>query len=399
MSDSLNSVVSSVNDSSDKEPPGSSPKFIDRKQFYQKFFPNSTQEDWSNWKWQIKNRIINLEQLSKFIKLTKEEKDILIDKKENLPLSITPYYMSLIDLNDINDPIRKCVVPRINESFKSPEESIDPLGEDHQSPVECIVHRYPDRVLFLSTKFCSVGCRFCTRSRMIQQNYNSTCQENEWQKAFKYINDHSEIRDVLISGGDPLTLSDKKIEYLLSNIRKIKHVEIIRIGTKVPVVLPQRITNNLLSIIKKYHPLFMSLHFTHPTELTKECTIACNKLANAGIPLGSQTVLLKDINDTVEIMTCLFTGLLKIRVRPYYMYQCDLISGISHFRTPLEDGLNIIKGLRGWTSGYAVPQFIIDSPNGKGKIPILPNYIKDRTDKIMTIINYQDEEVEYPINI
>ena len=351
-----------------------------------------SKEEWNNWKWQFKNRLKTREKLEEILILNDCEKQALT--KQNLPIAITPYYASLMS-NDDDNPIRKCVVPQIYETITSPEEATDPLGEEHQSPVSCIVHRYPDRVLFLTTKFCSVNCRFCTRSRIVGEHQSFNCGTTEWEAVFNYIQNHTEIRDVLISGGDPLTLDDDQLEYFLSNIRKIKHVEIIRIGTKVPAVLPQRITRKLCKMIKKYHPVYMSLHFTHPLELTKETSKACCMLANAGIPLGSQTVLLKGINDRPETMKKLFTGLLKIRVRPYYLYIADKISGTKHFRTSIEVGINIINSLRGFVSGYAIPQLIIDSPNGGGKIAILPNPVVQIDGNIWHLKNYKGEIIKY----
>ena len=271
----------------------------------------------------------------------------------------------------------------------------DPLFEGHDSPVSNIVHRYPDRVLFLVTGFCSTYCRYCTRSHMVAKD-KCHIGIKAWAPALEYIRKHPEVRDVLISGGDPLTMPDSHIEYLLSNLRQIPHVEIIRMGTKVPVVLPQRITRSLTSILKKYHPFFVSIHFTHPDELTPEVTEACNRLADAGIPLGSQTVLLKEINDNVNIMMKLMQGLLKLRVRPYYIYQCDPIPGSAHFRTPVEKGLEIIAGLRGFTSGYAVPHYVIDAPGGGGKIPLLPDNFVGREENSVLIRNYEGNIYRYP---
>jgi lysine 2,3-aminomutase len=347
-----------------------------------------------DWKWQTKNRITTKEKLEEILTLTDSEKQVFDLHKKNLPLAITPYYASLIS-NDVNDPIRKCVVPRIDETVIAPEESEDPLGEDHQSPVSCIVHRYPDRVLFLSTKRCQVNCRYCTRSRIVGEHQCFKSDTTEWNKAFEYIQSHKEIRDVLVSGGDPLTLSDNKLEYILSNLRKIEHVEMIRIGTKIPAVLPQRVTPELCNILKKYHPLFMSLHFTHPVELTTETSKACTMLADAGIPLGSQTVLLKGINDNAETLGKLFKGLLKIRVRPYYTYIADLIVGSGHFRTNVETGINIFKELQGKISGYAIPKLIVDAPKGMGKIPVQYNYIKEINGKSLTMENYEGKIMEY----
>jgi lysine 2,3-aminomutase len=249
-------------------------------------------------------------------------------------------------------------------------------------------------VLFTVTQVCSNYCRYCTRSHSVGKL--DKLGRQDFEKAFSYIAAHKEVRDVLISGGDPLTLSDEILDYILYNIRKIEHVEIIRIGTRVPVVLPQRITDNLVSILRKYHPLFISLHFSHPAEITRECAEACIKLADNGFPLGSQTVLLKGINDNVPVMKDLMHKLLKIRVRPYYLYQCDLIPGSSHFRTTVKRGLEIIKGLRGFTSGYAIPTFVVDAPGGGGKIPLLPNYVVEHNDEKIVLRNYKGVLCEYP---
>jgi len=344
--------------------------------FKQRFFPEATIDQWNNWHWQIRNSFTSLTQLYKIFELSNNELRPVEGQSDALPIRITPYYASLIDPNDASNAIRRTMVPTHDETKISEGEASDPLGEHDSSVAPNLVHRYPDRVLFLVTDFCAAYCRYCTRSHMVAKGNKMGTGAKAWEKAFEYIRNHPEVRDVLISGGDALTMTDKNIEYLLSNLRAIEHVEIIRIGTKVPVVLPQRITNELTQMLSKYHPLFMSLHFTHPDELSPEVKEATARLANAGIPLGSQTVLLKGINDTVPVMTKLMQGLLKCRVRPYYIYQCDPILGSGHFRTPVKKGLEIIKGLRGYTSGYAVPQFVIDAPDGGGKIPLLPNYVE-----------------------
>jgi lysine 2,3-aminomutase len=287
------------------------------------------------------------------------------------------------------------MVPVYNELILSPEEMADPLGEENQSPVPQLVHRYPDRVLFLTTGVCAAYCRYCTRSHMVSKKDKVHARIAHWDPALDYIRMHPEIRDVLLSGGDPLTLTNARLEYLLSRLRSIPHVEIIRIGTKVPVVLPQRITPSLVRMLKKYHPLFMSIHITHPEEISPEVQFACNMLADAGIPLGSQTVLMKGINDQVEIMKNLYHQLLKVRIRPYYLYQCDPIPGSAHFRTPVEKGLEIIRGLRGYTSGYAIPHLVIDAPGGGGKIPILPNYIEEKNEEGYVLRNYQGKSYLY----
>lgn len=360
------------------------------------YYSDIKDEEWNDWKWQLKNRIKNLKQLEKILILKEEEKEVFLNTRGmNLPLSITPYYLNTIDILNKNDVIRKCVVPTIDEFKTYKEESEDPLNEHNSEVVSNIIHRYPDRVLFLVTNFCSVNCRYCTRSRMIQEN--TPLNKKYWDIGLNYIKEHKEIRDVLISGGDPLTLEDNDIEYLLSELKKINHVEFIRIGTKVPVVMPQRITPNLLSILHKYNdPLFISIHFTHPNEITPEVKKACNDLANAGIPLGSQTVLLKSINNDPIVLKKLYHELLKIRVRPYYLYQCDLILGSKHFRTTVDEGINIIKNLRGFTTGYAVPQYVIDAPGGGGKVPILPDYYQGKTDDGKIVLkNYLDDIYVY----
>lgn len=363
--------------------------------FRKLFYPDVVENEWNNWKWQLKNKVQTIDQLSKFLKLTPEEIKGLSLNNKNLPVTITPYYLSVINPENINDAIRKCTIPRPEEAYASEGEAPDPLGEENYSPVYGIVHRYPDRVLFLVTTTCSVYCRYCTRSRIVGEdvNINDTCS---WERCLDYIKSRPEIRDVLISGGDPLTLPDEKIEWLLSQLRSIKHIELIRIGTKVPVTLPQRITPELTGIISKYHPVWISIHFTHPNEITPETQKACEMLADAGIPLGSQTVLLKDINDDSETLKQLYHKLLKIRVKPYYLYQCDPIEGSSHFRTSVEKGLEIIQSLRGYTSGYAVPNYVIDAPKGGGKIIISPNNILEKTAGKVYLKNYKNEVYEYP---
>jgi lysine 2,3-aminomutase len=358
------------------------------------YYPDTGDQDWNSWTWQLGHNINSWDQLERFIKLSPDELQSA-EKMKKLPIRITPYYASLIDPEDPQHPIRRTMIPVHNELILSPEEMADPLGEENQSPVPQLVHRYPDRVLFLTTGVCAAYCRYCTRSHMVSKKDKVHARIAEWDTALDYIRMHPEIRDVLLSGGDPLTLSDARLEYLLSRLRAIPHVEIIRIGSKVPVVLPQRITASLIQMLRKYHPLFMSIHFTHPEEITPEVQYACNMLADAGIPLGSQTVLMKGINDRVEIMKNLYHLLLKMRVRPYYLYQCDPIPGSAHFRTPVEKGLDIIRGLRGHTSGYAIPHLVIDSPGGGGKIPILPNYIEERNQEGYVLKNYQGKRYLY----
>lgn len=351
-----------------------------------KCYPKIKKSQWNDWKWQLRNSIKTIEQLKQYVDIKDEKKWAHL----NLPFMITPYYAQLLN----NDAIYKTVVPSSDEQIHMPYEECDSLHEQSDSPCKCIVHRYPDRVLFLVTNNCATNCRYCTRSRMVGKHLKIDWKA-EWLKGIEYIREHKEIRDVLISGGDPLTLSDNKIEWLLKQIRAINHVEIIRLGTKVPVVLPMRITKHLCKILKKYHPLFLNIHFTHSIEITKEVIKACNMLANSGIPLGSQTVLLKEVNDTPEIMKELFQKLLTIRVKPYYLYQCDEVFGTSHFRTNIDVGLNIMENLRGFTSGLCIPNFVIDAPQGGGKIPILPNYIIEKNDHKIVLRNYENKEYSY----
>ncbi len=364
--------------------------------FRKLYYPNASTAQWNDWRWQLQNRICTAEQLARFLKLSEEEVQALTYANGSLPLSITPYYASLLKAKDPGHPLRRSVVPVVNELYRSDGESDDPLHEDNDSPVPGLVHRYPDRVLFMATDFCSTNCRYCTRSRMVGRSADRQTSRARWEAGAAYIEATPTIRDVLISGGDPLTLPDAALEWLLARIRRIPHVEIIRIGTKVPAVLPQRITMKLTNMLKKYHPLWMNIHFTHPEEITPETHTACTRLANAGIPLGSQTVLLKGINDDVTVMKELYQRLLTCRVRPYYLYQCDPISGSSHFRTPVSRGLQIIEGLRGHTTGFAVPHYVIDAPGGGGKIPLIPDYYQGRDGDAVVLRNYQGGRFDYP---
>jgi len=363
-------------------------------EFMHRYFPLTTIDSWNDWKWQLRNAFTSIEDLKKIMKLSEKEIMAINNLKGRLPLRITPYFASLIYNSKYSDPLRRNVIPVVEELLQHNTEQSDPLHEKSFSPVRGIVHRYPDRVLFTVTQICSNYCRYCTRSHSVGRL--DKLGRQDFEKAFNYIASHKEVRDVLISGGDPLTLSDDTLDYILSNIRRIEHVEIIRIGTRIPVVLPQRITDGLITILKRYHPLFISLHFSHPAEITDECAKACNKLADGGFPLGSQTVLLKGINDNVPTMKELMHKLLKIRVRPYYLYQCDLIPGSGHFRTTVKKGLEIIKGLRGFTSGYAVPTFVVDAPGGGGKIPLLPNYVVEHNSERIVMRNYKGVLCEYP---
>ncbi|HQI01281.1 MAG TPA: KamA family radical SAM protein [Deltaproteobacteria bacterium] len=375
---------------------GRIPITLRSRQFLRDFYPDATEVDWASWSWQIRNSICSLDQIQRIIRLTPDECAAILRRTSGLPFRITPYYASLMSPADPSQSIRRSVIPVTDEYTRCPGEERDPLSEEHQSPVPGLVHRYPDRVLFLTTGFCSTYCRYCTRSRMVGNNGRFRTSITQWQQAIAYIEEHPEVRDVLLSGGDPLTLPDSHLDYLLSSIRRIPHVEMIRIGTKVPVVLPQRITPKLMRILKKYQPLWMSIHFTHPDELTPETQAACNQLADSGIPLGSQTVLLKGINDNVDTLKSLFHGLLKVRVRPYYLYQCDPILGSAHLRTTIEKGIEMIEGLRGHTSGYAVPHYVVDAPGGGGKIPLLPDYFQGRANGQVILRNYEHRSFSYP---
>ncbi len=365
------------------------------REFIKRFYPGLQDEQWNDWRWQIRNRIQSLKQFAQYAQVSEDEEKALSRGRKSFPFAITPYYLSLLSPSDPVDPLRLSVVPNICEYEIADDEKEDPLHEDASSPVPGLVHRYPNRVLFLATDFCSVCCRYCTRSRLIGNVHRENCRNN-WAAAINYIEQHPEIEDVLISGGDPLTLPLQPLENLLSRLKQIKHLKLIRIGSKVPVVLPQRISLNLISMLKKYHPLFLSIHFTHPRELTPETQEACARLANAGIPLGSQTVLLKGINDNVQTMRELMMGLLSFRVRPYYLYQCDPIRGSRHFRTPVQTGLDIIQGLRGFISGYAIPHYVIDAPGGGGKIPLLPDYNRGHDGNKLLLRNYAGMLYQYP---
>ncbi|MFP4497845.1 MAG: KamA family radical SAM protein [Vulcanimicrobiota bacterium] len=363
------------------------------RQFRKKHFDSITDKEWNDWQWQLKNRFTSIRGLEKILELS--EGEIRALDSCNLPVNVTPYYASLLSSSDSTQPLRRSVIPVVNELSIKIEEMIDSLNEDNQSPVPGVVHRYPDRVLFLVTDFCSTNCRYCTRSRVVCKGRQGNISYERWGEAIDYIAQNRQIRDVLVSGGDPLTLPDDMIEWILSRLQAIPHVDYVRIGTKVPAVLPQRITARLARMLRKYHPVWMSLHFTHPDELTPETIKACNRLADAGVPLGSQTVLLAGINDNLETLRSLFHGLIKSRVKPYYLYQCDLIPGSSHFRTPVSRGIEIIQGLRGHTSGYAVPQFVIDAPGGGGKIPVNPDYIMGRDGDFLILKNYEKRIFRY----
>ncbi|MBI5286477.1 MAG: KamA family radical SAM protein [Deltaproteobacteria bacterium] len=350
--------------------------------------------EWWDWRWQLKNRITTLEEIKPLINLTHEEEEGIKRSTGRLAMAITPYFFSLIDKTNPNCPIRKQAIPRIDEFAISRFDMIDPCGEDNHSPVPGLVHRYPDRVLLLVTEACAMYCRYCTRRRKVGEGRPPMSIER-FEEAYRYIKSKRSIRDVIISGGDPLMLKTDHLEYYLKRLRYISHIEILRIGTRVPVTLPMRVDRELMEMLKRYHPLYMSIHFSHPKEITPEVKEACGMLADAGIPLGSQTVLLRGINDRPSVMKRFMHELLKIRVRPYYIYQCDLAVGISHFRTPVSAGINIIEKLRGHTTGYAVPTFVVDAPGGGGKIPVSPTYLISHAKGKVTLRNYEGKVFEY----
>lgn len=363
-------------------------------EFRSEYFPQATDKQWNSWRWQIQNSYTKFDKLSEVIGESHIDDKISLANSRKLPLRITPYYASLLDKKGNDYAIAKSVVPSQMEFITSPGEELDPLHEDSMCPTPNLVHRYPDRTLLLSTGFCSVYCRYCTRTHMVQKE-KKHYGTKAWENSINYIKNNPNVRDVIISGGDPLTMNDSHLEFLLSALHAIPHVDIIRIGTKVPMVLPQRITKKLVKMLKKYHPLYMSIHATHPDEITPEVTEAITRLADAGIVLGSQTVLLKGVNDSVETMRSLILKLLKIRVKPYYIYQCDPIPGSSHFRTPVSKGIEIIQGLRGHISGYGIPHYVIDAPGGGGKVPILPEYYQGRDGDNVVIKNFEGKIYKY----
>lgn len=356
------------------------------------------EEDMAHWedsKWQLRNRVDSLADLEARIRLTDEERAGVLLAGTKLAMAITPHFFNLIDPEDPDCPIRRQVIPRIGEGWTAPEEMADPCGEDSHMPVPGLVHRYPDRVLFLVTDRCASYCRYCTRSRVVS-GVGEQHLETQMEAAFRYLERATEVRDVLLSGGDPLLFSDDKLDKILTRLRSIPHIQFVRIGSRIPIFLPQRITPELCAMLKKHHPLFISVHTNHPRELTTEVRDALGRLADAGIPLGNQSVLLRGINDSVDVQKALVHKLLMCRVRPYYLYQCDLITGSSHLRTSVSKGLEIIEGLRGHTTGYAVPQFVIDGPGGGGKIPLNPEYVLTREPGKVILRNYEGGVFEYP---
>jgi len=383
----------------DTEDPPAAAKADPLKEFHSAgrgFWRDVPGKDWNDWHWQLKHRITSAEQLQRLMPgLTPNEFAGAKLANHKLALGITPYFFNLIHPADEFCPIRWQMIPRVEETHTAAWELEDPCGEDSHSPVPGLVHRYPDRVLFLVTDRCASYCRYCTRSRLVS-NATGYDFHPDFERQLDYIRRTPQVRDVLLSGGDPLLLSDEKLEYLLRQLRAIPHVEFLRIGTRIPIFLPQRITPQLCNMLRKYHPLFISIHSNHPRELTTEVRDALGQLADAGIPLGNQSVLLRHVNDDPEVMKAHVQKLLMCRVKPYYLYQCDLIAGSSHLRTSVREGLKVMESLRGHTSGYAVPQYVIDAPGGGGKVPINTDYTIDHDDKRILIRNYEGEIYEYP---
>jgi lysine 2,3-aminomutase len=351
-------------------------------------FPEVTDLQWNDWKWQVRNRIENLDELKSHFRLTPKEEAGVLQSLATIRMAITPYYLSLIDPENPRCPVRMQAIPTAAETHRAAADLLDPLHEDEDSPVPGLTHRYPDRVLFLITDMCSMYCRHCTRRRFAGQHDTAT-PDSKIDRGIEYIANTPEVRDVLLSGGDALLMSDHKLENIIRRLREIPHVEIIRIGTRTPVVLPQRITADLVNMLRKYHPIWVNTHFNHSNEITHEAMEACTRMADAGIPVGNQSVLLRGINDCVHVMKRLVHDLVKMRVRPYYIYQCDLSMGLEHFRTPVSKGLEIIESLRGNTSGFAVPTFVVDAPGGGGKIPVMPQYVVSQAPGRIILRNFE----------
>jgi len=379
----------------EEEPPGNTAvtdgtAVINRR----RFFSHISEENWNDWKWQFRNRITTVEELATFIPLSAKEKAQLKLVTAKYPLSVSPYYLSLINVYDPDDPIRKQAIPSFEEITLGSIGFEDPLGEKRDSVVPGLVHRYPDRLLLVLTDICPMLCRHCTRKRE-WHNGGWVRTSSEIKPMLDYIRRHKSIRDVILSGGDPLTLSTSRLEDVISKLRQIDHVEIIRIGTRFPVVLPQRIDDELCSMLSKYGPIWLNTQFNHPREITPESAAACDRLLRAGIPVNNQSVLLRGINDNVATQTKLCNGLLKIKVRPYYLFQCDEVQGTEHLRTTVETGIKIIEGMRGHTSGLAIPTFVIDLPEGGGKVPLQPNYVLTQTKENLVLRNYQGRFMWY----
>jgi len=356
-------------------------------------------EKWNDWRWQLSHRLNSSEEIGTIIPLTESETKAL-NSSGLFRVDITPYFISLIDPDDPEDPIRKQIIPRSEEMQAFTAMMEDSLSEDRHSPVPGLVHRYPDRVLMLVTTQCASYCRYCTRARIVGDP-SATFSRTEFDMQIDYLKRTPQVRDVLLSGGDPLVLAPKVLEEILTRLSEIPHIEILRIGSRVPVFLPMRVTDELCATLEKFHPLWLNIHVNHPNEISKELAAACDKLSRAGIPLGNQSVLLAGINDNVHLQRKLVQSLVRIRVRPYYLYQCDLVEGAGHFRTPVAKGIEIMEGLRGHTSGFAVPQYTVDAPGGGGKIPVSPNYVLSMSDHKIILRNFEgyittyEEPIEY----
>ena len=356
-------------------------------------FADVPDEKWNDWRWQLSHRLNTAEEIEKIIPLTGSERKAL-QTQGLFRVDVTPYFISLIDPTDPDDPVRRQVIPRSEEMQAFTAMMEDSLAEDRHSPVPGLVHRYPDRVLMLVTTQCASYCRYCTRSRIVGDP-GQTFSQTDFDLQIEYLKRTPQVRDVLLSGGDPLVLAPKILEQILPRLREIPHIEIVRIGSRVPVFLPMRVTQELCDMLAKFHPLWLNIHVNHPSEISLELEQACDRLTRAGIPLGNQSVLLAGVNDNVHIQRDLAHQLVRIRVRPYYLYQCDLVEGAGHFRTPVAKGIEIMEGLRGHTSGYAVPQYIIDAPGGGGKIPVMPNYLLSMSDHKVILRNYEGYVTTY----
>jgi len=350
-------------------------------------FSSIPDEKWNDWRWQLSRRLNSIEEIEQVFPLTESEKRAL-SASHLFRVDITPYFISLINPQDPDDPIRKQVIPTESELAIFSGMMSDSLSEDAHSPVPGLVHRYPDRALMLVTTQCASYCRYCTRSRIVGDP-TAQFSRAEFEMQLDYLRNTPQVRDVILSGGDPLTLAPRLLEELIARIREIEHIEIIRIGSRVPVFLPMRITDQLTDMMAKYHPIWMNIHVNHPNEITQELALAADRLTRAGIPLGNQSVLLAGVNDCVHVQRQLVHDLVRIRVRPYYLYQCDLVAGAGHFRTPVSKGIEIIEGLRGHTSGYAIPTFVVDAPGGGGKIPLAPNYLLSQSEHKVILRNYE----------
>ena len=366
-----------------------------KRNFEDPFFQQAKEREWCDWRWQLRNRIRDLQGLERVLELSDSERQAIQRRTDTLPVGITPYYLALMDADNLQDPLRRTMVPTLNEFHVMPYERVDPLGEEAHSPVPGLVHTYPGKVLFLVTEFCATYCRYCTRSRLVGSS-EFLPDRATWENAICYIEQHPNVHDVLLSGGDPLILSDQRLSWLLERLHAIPHVELIRIGSKLPAVLPYRITNKFVDMLRQYHPLWMSIHFTHPNELTDEVGEACARLANAGVPLMSQTVLLSNVNDDVDTLRDLFRGQLRFRVKPYYLHQCDAVAGSSHFKTTVDEGRKLMGQLHGHLTGYAVPTYMIDAPGGGGKVPVSDSAIVGRDGDDVVLRNYMGSLHRYP---